>query len=289
MPTVISIALRDSSRGQMAAFRSFTTSSSYQCSPSSILKRVKPFMRPTGPSGPPDHYSVSWRPSRLIRQALPFLRNGASLVSLLLALISSCATMTTRKWAIFLPLIVRTSLLASFTPKRPRAPTKTASRGSKRSAGKHSPHSRFARLRQSRPRSRRNAGARMSGPIPSHLPGEVNFKNSHSLALDQIVSAIQDALTNWSWSREIWIVAARLLDRDYVEANVKARMTNRNWQLLMYLDSLTTACARGNTRLRIFCHHAAVAMAPAPPSRRKPVPAKPKKTRRPGKGTAGTP
>ena len=115
------------------------------------------------------------------------------------------------------------------------------------------------------------------------------FKNSHSLALDQIVSAIQDALTNRSWSREIWIVAARLLDRDYVEANVKARMTNRNWQLLMYLDSLTTACARGNTRLRIFCHHAAVAMAPAPPSRRKPVPAKPKKTRRPGKGTAGTP
>jgi hypothetical protein len=102
------------------------------------------------------------------------------------------------------------------------------------------------------------------------------FKNSHGLGLDQIVSAIQEALTNRSWSREIWIVAARLLDRDYVEASVKARMTNRNWQLLMYLDSLTTACARGNTRLRIFCHGSA---ATALSSRRNAASAKPRRAR----------
>jgi hypothetical protein len=35
------------------------------------------------------------------------------------------------------------------------------------------------------------------------------FKNSKNLNSTQIVSAIQEALTNRSWSREIWIVAAR--------------------------------------------------------------------------------
>jgi superfamily II DNA or RNA helicase len=80
------------------------------------------------------------------------------------------------------------------------------------------------------------------------------FKNSQGLDSNGIVSSMQEALTNRAWSREIWIMAARLLDRRHVEASVRARRTNRNWQLLMYLESLTTACARGNARLRIFCH-----------------------------------
>jgi hypothetical protein len=103
------------------------------------------------------------------------------------------------------------------------------------------------------------------------------FKNNKNLNSTQIVSAIQEALTNRSWSREIWIVAARLLDRDHVERSVKTRMTNRNWQLLMYLDSLTTACARGNTRLRIFCHAGAQPATSPPTTRKRSVPIRPRR------------
>jgi hypothetical protein len=88
------------------------------------------------------------------------------------------------------------------------------------------------------------------------------FKNSRGLNPAAILAEIREALTNRSWSREIWIVAARLLDRDHFEQSVRRKMTNHNWQLLMYLDSITTACARGNTRLRIFCHASPAKAAP---------------------------
>jgi hypothetical protein len=54
----------------------------------------------------------------------------------------------------------------------------------------------------------------------------------------------------------------RLLDRDHFKQSVRCKMTNHKWQLLMYLDRITTACARGNTRLRIFCHASPANAAP---------------------------
>ena len=87
-----------------------------------------------------------------------------------------------------------------------------------------------------------------------HLVGRHRvFKNSCTLDREQIRDAIIAGLSNRSWSREVWIVAARLLDRAAVE-KAASRGSNRIIQLLMYLDTLTTACARGNVRLRIFCH-----------------------------------
>ena len=80
------------------------------------------------------------------------------------------------------------------------------------------------------------------------------FKNSRGLNTDAILAEITEALTNRSWNREIWILAARLLDKAAFEKSIQGGMKNKNWQLLMYLDSLTTACARGNARLRIYCH-----------------------------------
>ncbi|MES5481550.1 DEAD/DEAH box helicase family protein [Bradyrhizobium sp. INPA03-11B] len=95
------------------------------------------------------------------------------------------------------------------------------------------------------------------------------FKNSAGLDIKQIETAIQEAVTNRSWSREIWIVASRLMDLDYLAESVRGGMTNRNWQLLMYLDGLATACGRGNARLRIFCHDGADVTVSAPKKRRK--------------------
>jgi len=96
------------------------------------------------------------------------------------------------------------------------------------------------------------------------------FKNSAGLDIKQIETAVAEAVTNRSWSREIWIVAARLMDLNYLSQSVKGGMTNRNWQLIMYIDGLATACGRGNARLRIFCHNGAdVTVSP---------PKKPKKT-----------
>jgi hypothetical protein len=83
------------------------------------------------------------------------------------------------------------------------------------------------------------------------------FKNSAGLDIKQIEAAVAEAVTNRSWSREIWIVAARLIDLNYLAESVKRGMTNRNWQLLMYIDGLATACGRGNARLRMFCHNGA--------------------------------
>jgi hypothetical protein len=95
------------------------------------------------------------------------------------------------------------------------------------------------------------------------------FKNTGGLDITQIETAVQEAITNRSWSREIWIVAARLMDLDYFSDSVRRGMTNRNWQLLMYIDSLATSCGRGNARLRIFCHSGADVTVPPPKKRKK--------------------
>jgi hypothetical protein len=99
------------------------------------------------------------------------------------------------------------------------------------------------------------------------------FKNSAGLDIKQIETVVAEAVANRSWSREIWIVAARLMDLNYLAESVKGGMTNRNWQLLMYIDGLDTACGRGNARLRIFCHNGADVTL-SPPKKRKKAPGK---------------
>jgi hypothetical protein len=80
------------------------------------------------------------------------------------------------------------------------------------------------------------------------------FKNTQNLSVGDIDDAVKAALTNRSWQREVWILAARLLDRAALEDDLRGSHTNRSWQMQMYLDTLFTACARGNTGLRIYCH-----------------------------------
>ncbi len=80
------------------------------------------------------------------------------------------------------------------------------------------------------------------------------FKNSQNLSVEEIDKAVKGSLTNRSWQREVWILAARLLDRAALEDDLRGKRTNRSWQMQMYLDTLFTACARGNTALRIYCH-----------------------------------
>jgi hypothetical protein len=80
------------------------------------------------------------------------------------------------------------------------------------------------------------------------------FKNSQNLSVEEIDKAVKGSLTNRSWQREVWILAARLLDRAALEDDLRGKRSNRSWQMQMYLDTLFTACARGNTALRIYCH-----------------------------------
>lgn len=79
------------------------------------------------------------------------------------------------------------------------------------------------------------------------------MRNNNKIPKKNISSTVRVAMRNPSLSKEIWIVAGRLTDinglRDKAKSN---RLTNRQRQLLMYIDGLTTACARANSRLRIF-------------------------------------
>lgn len=87
------------------------------------------------------------------------------------------------------------------------------------------------------------------------LPLSRYFKNSRSLSSSEINARVKSALLNPSWTKEVWIVAGGLVNIDH--ARDKARsgdFTNRRRQFLMYIDSLKTACARANARLRVFGH-----------------------------------
>jgi superfamily II DNA or RNA helicase len=87
------------------------------------------------------------------------------------------------------------------------------------------------------------------------LPLSRYFKNSRSLASREINARVKAALLNPSWTKEVWIVAGRLVNIDHVRDKARAGdFTNRRRQLLMYIDSLKTACARANARLRMFGH-----------------------------------
>jgi hypothetical protein len=66
---------------------------------------------------------------------------------------------------------------------------------------------------------------------------------------------VRSALRNPSFQREVWIVAGRLIEIETTRDRARKKMlSNRDRQLLMFLESLSTACGRAGARLRIFGH-----------------------------------
>ena len=81
------------------------------------------------------------------------------------------------------------------------------------------------------------------------------FRNEKNVPENDVASTVRAALTNPSYDREVWIVAGRLLDVEKTRYRARKKaLTNRDRQLLMFLESLGTACGRANARLRIFGH-----------------------------------
>lgn len=81
------------------------------------------------------------------------------------------------------------------------------------------------------------------------------FRNRNALPHDDIVTSVKSALRNPAFAKEIWIVGANLMDIAHIRMQAKNNhLSNRQRQLLMFLESLRTACGRANTRLRIFGH-----------------------------------
>jgi hypothetical protein len=81
------------------------------------------------------------------------------------------------------------------------------------------------------------------------------FRNEKNVAEDDIAEEVRAALTNPSYEREVWILAGRLLDVEQTRDRARKKLlSNRDRQLLMFLESLGTACGRANARLRIFGH-----------------------------------
>jgi superfamily II DNA or RNA helicase len=80
------------------------------------------------------------------------------------------------------------------------------------------------------------------------------FRNSRRYSVTTIESLAARALTDRSWNREVWILAGRLMSLAAVERAVRSDDSNRALQFLMYLESLITGCARGNSRLKVYCH-----------------------------------
>lgn len=80
------------------------------------------------------------------------------------------------------------------------------------------------------------------------------FRNPNSLTPQQLNDLLCAACRNPSFDREIWIVGAEMARREkLVNGLDKTPWANRLRQFLMHWDSMQTACARANTRLKFFC------------------------------------
>ena len=87
------------------------------------------------------------------------------------------------------------------------------------------------------------------------LPISRVFKNTRGLDDAAIETCVKNTLGNAAWQKEIWLVAGRIINVTQVrDAAVVGNLSNRARQLLMYISSLRTSCARANTGLRIFGH-----------------------------------
>lgn len=90
--------------------------------------------------------------------------------------------------------------------------------------------------------------------IPYSGAGSVRiFRNQENIPADGIAAKVRAALRDRRINKEVWLVAGRLIDIDVArDRALKGDLSNRTRQLLMYIDSLTTACGRANAKLRIF-------------------------------------
>ncbi len=80
------------------------------------------------------------------------------------------------------------------------------------------------------------------------------FKNDDGLTVAQLNELLVRVTANPSFNREVWIVAARTIERAALsDALDEDPMPNRLRQFLMHWDALQTACARASVRMRLFC------------------------------------
>lgn len=92
--------------------------------------------------------------------------------------------------------------------------------------------------------------------VPPSGPGLVRiFRNRNNIPANDIAAKVRSALRDRRINKEVWLVAGRLIDIEVARTRaLNGDLSNRTRQLLMYIDSLTTACGRANARLRIFAH-----------------------------------
>jgi superfamily II DNA or RNA helicase len=92
--------------------------------------------------------------------------------------------------------------------------------------------------------------------IPTPTNGSIRiFRNLNSVPEANIANTVRMALRDRRINKEVWLVAGRLLDIGIArERALSADLSNRTRQLLMYIDSLTTACGRANARFRLFAN-----------------------------------
>ena len=80
------------------------------------------------------------------------------------------------------------------------------------------------------------------------------FRNPDHLTVPQLNEVLHAACRNPSFDKEIWIVGAKMVRKQALEDGLdRAPLANRLRQFLMHWDSMQTACARANARLRFFC------------------------------------
>lgn len=92
--------------------------------------------------------------------------------------------------------------------------------------------------------------------IPSPTGGSIRiFRNLENVANQDLAATVRAALRDRRIEKEVWLVAGRLFNVDLARTRaLDGTLDNRTRQLLMYIDSMTTACGRANARLRIFAH-----------------------------------
>ncbi|CAE6857732.1 hypothetical protein R69658_07471 [Paraburkholderia aspalathi] len=80
------------------------------------------------------------------------------------------------------------------------------------------------------------------------------FRGSNGMSTVQLNDALLSACINPSFDREIWIVGAKMVRRQALADGLAQQPhENRLRQFLMHWDAMQTACARANTRLKLFC------------------------------------
>ncbi|MBN3215550.1 DEAD/DEAH box helicase [Pectobacterium polaris] len=92
-------------------------------------------------------------------------------------------------------------------------------------------------------------GSMLNQPVQSDI-----VRNPFGLSAPELNKLLLAACRNPSFEREIWIVGAKIASVNKLDKGLeKTTWENRLRQFLMHWDTMQTACARANTRLRFFC------------------------------------